>query len=112
MLLQELFGANASQDVNSVVISKLDFSNLTPANSNTAESLLAAIVIKACDRFVGIVTDQDGITITSQDNMPVTYDNSALYDLLNVFYWKRQFLRVQSQPKIIDTFVVESNAIQ
>ena len=112
MLLQELFGANAYQDINSVVISKLDFSNLTATNSNTAESLLAAIIINACDRFVGNVNDQNGIAITNLDDTPITYDNSTLYDLLNIFYWKQQFLQLEFQPKIMDTFVVESNEIQ
>ena len=112
MLLQELFGANAYQDINSVVISKLDFCNLTATDSNTAESLLIAIVINACDRFIGTVNDQDGIAITNLDNTPINYDNSALYDLLNIFYWKRQFSQRQFQPKAIDTFIVESNEVQ
>lgn len=112
MLIQQLFGANAYQDINSLVISKLDFSNLIATTSNTAESLLAAILINACDRFVGTVTDNNSIAITGQDGTAITYDNSALYSLLNIFYWKRQFLQRQSQPKTIDTFVVETNEVQ
>lgn len=110
--LQELFGANAFQDINRVVISKLDFPNLLATNSNTAESLLVAILINACDRFSGTVTSNDGTPIIDNDGIPITYNNSALYDLLNIFYWKRQFLKTQIQPKTIDTFVVEINEIQ
>lgn len=108
LTLQQLFGANAYQDINRVVISKPDFSNLTATSINTAESLLVAIVINALDRFVGTVGDNSGVAITDRDGTPITYDNSALYDLLNIFYWKRQFL----QSMVVDTFVVESNEIQ
>jgi len=44
--LAQIFGATATQDATTVTITKADFSStgFTPAASNTAESILAAIV--------------------------------------------------------------------
>mgnify|MGYP001795892644 FL=1 len=47
--LQEVFGANATQDVNSITIDKSDLTALTASATNTAESLLTAITLKAID---------------------------------------------------------------
>ena len=41
-----LFGENASQDIDSIVITKNDLVGLTPTNHNTAESLLVAIIYR------------------------------------------------------------------
>lgn len=41
-----LFGENASQNINSIVISKSDLIGLTPDVSNTAESLIVAIIYR------------------------------------------------------------------
>ncbi|OYD96080.1 hypothetical protein [Nostoc sp. 'Peltigera membranacea cyanobiont' 232] len=44
--LQQVFGANATQDATTVTIHKADFASVgfTPATANTADSILAAIV--------------------------------------------------------------------
>lgn len=110
--LQQLFGANAYQDSESLVIDKRDFINLSAAATNTGESLLVAILLNAYQQFEGNIVDGLNRPITDQLNKPITFNNSALYELLNIFHWRRQFLQVQSQPKIIDIFVAESNEIQ
>jgi len=45
--LQEVFGANATQDATDIVIKKADLAGLTPSASNTAESLLSGILLTA-----------------------------------------------------------------
>ncbi|MBD2489432.1 hypothetical protein [Aulosira sp. FACHB-615] len=45
--LQEVFGANAIQDANTITIYKSDLPGLTPQENNTAESLLTGINVKA-----------------------------------------------------------------
>lgn len=110
--LQQLFGANAHQDSESLVIDKRDFINLSAADINTGESLLVAILLNAYHQFEGEILDELNRPITDELNRSITYSNSTLYELLNIFYWKRQLIEFQSQPKILDTFVIESNEIQ
>jgi hypothetical protein len=45
--LVQVFGDNATQTGTSLTITKADLAGLTASSSNTAESLLAAILIKA-----------------------------------------------------------------
>jgi hypothetical protein len=47
--LTEVFGANATQDATTITISKTDLAEigLTATANNTAESILAALVLKA-----------------------------------------------------------------
>lgn len=110
--LQQLFGARAIQNNDCLVIDKRDFSNLSITNINTSQSLLIAILLNARRTFDGNIENQLGQIITDESDRPVTFNNSALYELLNVFYWKRQLIEFQTQPKILDTFVIESNEIQ
>ncbi|AFY54384.1 hypothetical protein Riv7116_1843 [Rivularia sp. PCC 7116] len=61
-VLTEIFGANAIQDANSLTIDKNDLVaiGLTPSATNTAESLLAAIIAIA----------QQTLTAVRQDTHP------------------------------------------
>jgi hypothetical protein len=45
--LQQVFGANASQDLTTITIKKSDLSGLTASATNSAEALLAAIILKS-----------------------------------------------------------------
>ncbi len=45
--LQQVFGANATQTLNELVIAKSDLTGLTASATNTAESLIVAILLKA-----------------------------------------------------------------
>ncbi len=112
LTLQQLFGARAYQDSDRLVINKGDLFNLSASATNTAESLLVAIVINACRQFEGNVTDELDRLVTDQLNHPITYNNSKLFELLNVFYWNHQYITSQNTNKILDTFVVEEYAIQ
>ncbi|MEH2146249.1 hypothetical protein [Nostoc sp.] len=44
--LQQVFGANASQTVTTITITKADLPRLTPAANNTAESLFTGILLQ------------------------------------------------------------------
>lgn len=106
--IQQVFGVNAKQDAISLTLYKEDFYNLTASFSNKGESLLIAILLNLHSNFEGSVSDENNSAVTDELNRPITFSNLNLYELLNIFYWKRQFLR----GKIIDTFVVENNEIQ
>lgn len=45
--LVQVFGASATQDSTTLTITKSDLTGLTASGSNSAESLLAAIILKA-----------------------------------------------------------------
>lgn len=45
--LQEIFGSSATQDSTTITISKADLTGLTASASNTGESILVAILLKA-----------------------------------------------------------------
>ncbi|MEH2437372.1 MAG: hypothetical protein V7K25_24580 [Nostoc sp.] len=45
--LQQIFGANATQTSTTITITKADLPRLTPSATNTAESLLTGILLKA-----------------------------------------------------------------
>lgn len=45
--LQQVFGTGATQDSSVLTIYKSDLTNLTASSDNSAESLLAAIILKA-----------------------------------------------------------------
>ncbi|KJH71232.1 hypothetical protein [Aliterella atlantica] len=110
--LQQLFGASAYQDSDRLVINKGDLFNLSTRSTNTAESLLVALVMNACKQFEGLIEDENSHPITNENNQAITYNNKDRYELLNVFYWKRQYIAFQSLPYALDTFVIESNEIQ
>ncbi|MFN6499787.1 MAG: hypothetical protein RMX65_022730 [Nostoc sp. DedQUE01] len=80
--LQQVFGTNATQDATTITITKADLTGLTASGSNTAESLITAIILKASAYLnptnQGTNTD---IQITIEDsNFPqVVTRNSAQY---------------------------------
>jgi hypothetical protein len=51
--IQELFGSGATQNSTSITIQKADLTSLTPSVSNTAESILVALLV---DIWLGILT--------------------------------------------------------
>ena len=64
-LLTDVFGAGASQDATTITISKASLVGLTPSASNTAESLLAALL-------------QTAQVSLSQANFNTNLDQSAI----------------------------------
>jgi hypothetical protein len=81
-----LFGGDFYQDAEVIKISKSSL-NLAPGN-HKAETILAAIILKALQPFEGVITG-NGQVVTSGRNIPITYHNAALYDRLILFVWQR-----------------------
>lgn len=103
LTLQQLFGVNAKQDDQSLVIQKSDLPHLISSANNRAEQLLVSILLLAWDEFKGVLVDETGVTLVDELGNESGYDQRNLYEKLNLWFWKRQFI----EGKIIDTFVME-----
>ncbi|MBG1240985.1 hypothetical protein [Nostoc sp. NZL] len=89
LTLQQLFGVNAVQTADELIIKKSDLSavGLTPTANNRAEQLVVAILLKALENFQGVLTDENNIPITDENNYPIEHDNRNLWELLEIFRW-------------------------
>lgn len=102
--LQQLFGANATQNSQLLIIRKSDLPGLTLSANNTAESLLAAILLQAWNEFEGLLIDETGKAVVDETREAIGYDQRGLYEKLNVWFWKRQFVGA----RVLDTFVIDA----
>lgn len=102
-----LFGEGFYQDAEVVVIQKSSLPRLNPSPQNTAESLLAALILQAVSVFSGVLQDQNGEVLTNEDDKPLEFDNSALYELLTVSLWRVFPHTRYGVPAITHTFLVE-----
>lgn len=105
--LAELFGEGVFQDENVLIIQKASLLTLTPSLSNTAESILAGILITAFGNFQGVITDENGQPITDENNQPLTFDNSEAFELLKMIPWKPFFFIRNNQLYIDHQIIVE-----
>lgn len=87
LTLQDLFGEGSYQDDEKVVIKKLSLP-LTSSETNTAQSLFAALLEKARVNYHGQLSN-NGQSLTVNGS-PLEFDNSSNYDELNVFYSRNQ----------------------
>ncbi|MHC5740192.1 MAG: hypothetical protein ACYTXH_36220, partial [Nostoc sp.] len=85
--LADLFGESATQDASTLTIKKSDLYGLTPALSNSAESILTAILLRASTLFSAYLSDENGNPIITENSDLLGYEHSSLYELLNVFIW-------------------------
>jgi hypothetical protein len=108
LALAQVFGAGATQDATTLTIRKSDLPGLTAAVDNRGEQLLVAFLLQLHQQFKGILTDEQGRTITDEQERKINFDNSALYEKLNIFYWKRQFITRSQESYILDTFIIEA----
>ncbi|MBD2438260.1 hypothetical protein [Nostoc sp. FACHB-110] len=106
LTLQQLFGVNASQDNQTLTIRKSDLPLLTPSNSNTAESLLTAILIKALSNFQGFIEDENGNAITNEIDNPIEFNNQNYYSL-NLFRWRDNLINRANLLFVRHTIVIE-----
>lgn len=95
LLLGDIFGVNAVQDLSTITITKSDLPNLTPSLSNRAEQLLTAICVQALSNFQGEIVTGDGESIDVGDTR-LSFDNSEAFELLKIFLWKPFFSAVSS----------------
>lgn len=91
--IESLFGKDASQNIDSIIIKKNNLPGLTSSPSNTAESILVALILKIIENFEGNLTDNQGFSLTDNLGNKVTFSNRELYELLEGFFWKRDFTR-------------------
>jgi hypothetical protein len=110
LTLQELFGVNAVQTADELIIKKSDLSavGLTATASNGAEQLLVAILLQALSVFQGYLTDENGNIIAEENNIPIGYDNRQLYELLEIFRWDAYAKERNGNVYLTETIIVES----
>lgn len=87
LTLVQLFGVNAFQDGQVLIINKSDLPGLTPLANNTAESLLVAIILKSLENFQGTIKDEYNNAITDEYNNVITYDNTNQFSAVDLFLW-------------------------
>jgi|GEM_PF-3560393 len=99
--LGEIFGVNATQDINYLVISKADLS-LTAAASNAPGETLAAIIIEPL-----YLCNDDGDAICADDGVPI--NNDMVWTDLIFFQWDTQIVTESGSNQLFDqeTVVVE-----
>jgi hypothetical protein len=110
LTLQELFGVNAVQTADELIIKKSDLSavGLTPTANNRAEQLVVAILLKPLSNFQGYLIDENGNILTDENNAPIGYDNRQLYELLEMFRWDAYAKERNEKVYLTETLVLES----
>lgn len=103
LTLQQIFGNNATQTEAALTIHKADLPLLTVFTNNRGEQLLAALLLQVHQHFEGVLTDEQGRAITDEQGRAITYDNRGLYEKLDIWFWKCQFI----DSFQIDTFIVD-----
>lgn len=81
--LQQVFGANATQDANTITISKADLTpvGLTSSATNRAEQLFVAILLKAAAYLNPTTqTNDNDVQVTIESSFPsITFRNNQNY---------------------------------
>lgn len=108
----ELFGVNAVQTADDLIIKKSDLSavGLTPTANNRAEQLLVAILLKALSAFQGYLIDESGNLLSDEIGNILGYDNRELYELLEIFRWDAYIKQRDSNVYLTETIVINSYA--
>jgi len=108
LTLAQVFGANATQDATTLTIQKADLLGLTAAADNRGEQLLVGMLLQLHQHFEGVLTDQEGNSIIDQRAITVNFDNRVLYEKLDLWFWKRQFIKRQERNYLLDTFILSA----
>lgn len=109
--LAQLFGENSAQDNQTLVIQKSDLFSSSPNSIKSAESLVVAILLKAFKNFSGELTDPSGDRVTDPQGRTITYNNSALYEDLQIERWESFIKQRNEEYLVCDQFVVRSESI-
>nr|WP_290226301.1 hypothetical protein [Trichocoleus desertorum] len=102
-----LFGEGFYQDSQVIKIQKSSLHGLTPLPNNTAESLLAGLVLQAESAFTGVLLDEDEQPLLDELNKPLEYDSSLLYESLQVSLWRFLFQTKKGVPVATHTFLIQ-----
>lgn len=108
--LTQIFGVGASQDADVLIINKTSLKRLTPTANNTAESLLAAILLTALENFQGSITDENNQPITDETGQCITFDNSEVFEKLGLINWDAFFTKNGTALFQINQIIVFSYA--
>lgn len=110
LTLAQLFGVNAVQIADELIIKKSDLSavGLSGTANNRAEQLVVAILLQALSAFQGYLTDENGNILTDENNAPIGYDNRQLYELLEMFRWDAYAKKRNSSVYLTETIILES----
>lgn len=106
--LVDLFGKGATQDENTLVIQKASLITLIPLVTNTADSLLAGILITALNNFKGIIVDENNQSITDESGQSISFDNSESFELPKIIDWKPFFFNRLEQRFVNHQIIVEA----
>ncbi|MEH1829529.1 MAG: hypothetical protein V7L22_30035 [Nostoc sp.] len=87
LTLRQVFGANVVETSTTITIFKSDLLGLTPATSNTADSIFAAIINTAHEVFEGNLTDENALNVIDENSITITYDNHLYYSNTWVLFW-------------------------
>ena len=108
--LAQIFGEGAFQDSSVLIIQKASLLKLTPIPTNSAESLITAILITALANFAGIIADENNQVLTDENNQSISFDNSEVFELIKIIQWQPfQFVR-NNQKYINNQIIVQSYA--
>lgn len=88
LTFEQCFGASATQDIDSLVIVKAELPKLTPDTNNRAEALVVGILLKILENFQGSITDENGNVFTTENDIPITYDQGDIVDEFYLFKWR------------------------
>lgn len=108
LTLHQLFGVNTTQDSQTLTINKSDLPLLTPLPNNTAESLLAAILLKALENFEGFITTESDDFITDEFDNPITFSNGDIFTTLYAFNWNPYIAERLSGYIVRNSIIIQS----
>lgn len=97
--VNHLFGGNYSQTDEEIIINKQSLRGLD-INVNNPQSLLAAIIHTANDVFVGNLELPDGEALTTENDEPISYDNSRLY-FVSINKWRIQSINGKARTDFL-----------
>lgn len=79
-----VFGVNARQDGSKIYLSKFDLSQLTAHSTNSAQSIFVALLLQV-----------------------LVNDSNSLLSAFAIQFWKAQLIKVDNQPRILTTLLVD-----
>lgn len=81
---------------------------MTPLIDNTAESLLASMLITALANFQGNITNENNQPITDENNQILTFDNSEAFELIKMIEWMPFQFERNNQKYINNQIIIEA----
>lgn len=105
LTLAQIFGANAYQDGQVLVITKSDLPLLTPSDNNTSESLLVAILLHVLKNFIAEIATSNNLVLATESGKRLAINNINLYNL-EVFKWETHIINRKKILFIRNTIVI------